>query len=351
MWKRAIQFELFEMLGEGGQGSVYKALRRDRATGLKQTVAVKILHSKTAVELWQREFESLSRVRSKYCVRALSFERVGRRPALVLEYIDGISLARLGSSCALDARDAHEIAAQLEYALKDLHSFGVFHGDLSPQNILIDLDGGVRLLDFGLANSAPGLVRLTPEFAAPERLRGEPVNAATDLFSLGRVIAFAQGTQNASHPYCALEPGARSFGDLKPNPAAQHRLAQKIREHRRRMTNLASQQTLTQSWATKKRWPVTMYIVGAAASLFMLATSGAAQDPRYGPMAVLSVRTERWHYFLLDGQPVGYPPFSIPLTANRTHRLQWLSAHSHGTKEILLPTNESRLLQDRDFSH
>ncbi len=351
MWSRAIQFELFEMLGEGGQGSVYKALRRDRATGLEQTVAVKILHSKTAVELWRREFESLSQVRSKYCVRALSFERVGRRPALVLEYIDGISLAQLSLSCVLDIRDSNEIAAQLEYALKDLHSYGVFHGDLSPQNILIDLDGGIRLLDFGLANSAPGLLRLTPDFAAPERLTGAPVSAATDLYSLGRVIALTMGAQIAPNAYCALEPGERSFANLAPDATAQLRLARKIREHRQRMTSLASQQTLTQSLVPQERWPVPAYVVAAITSLFIFATSGASQSPLSNHMAVLSVRTEQWHYFLLDGKPVGYPPFSLPLAADQTHRLEWLSAQSHGTREIVIPANEVPLQQHRDLSH
>src|SRR3954471_20522810 len=109
MWRQEIRTQLKELLGEGGQGCVFKALRTDRESRLSQTVAVKILHSKTAVELWRKEFESLHRVRSPYCVQVLSFERVRGRPALILEYIEGVSLAALGRTCYLSEPDLTEI--------------------------------------------------------------------------------------------------------------------------------------------------------------------------------------------------------------------------------------------------
>src|SRR5690348_4746918 len=117
MWWSSVRIQRLELLGEGGQGRVYKALRHDRATGLTQTVALKILHSKTAVDLWRHEFESLARVQSAYCVRVLYFERFRGRPALVLEHIEGASLAQLSHSFLLDARDLDEIRAQLEQAV------------------------------------------------------------------------------------------------------------------------------------------------------------------------------------------------------------------------------------------
>src|ERR1035437_9654097 len=113
LWN-SIGFELLELLGEGSQGSVYKALRSDRSSGLRQIVAVKILHSKTAVSLWRQEFESLSRVRSNYCVQVLSFEWFKRRPALILEFVEGASLAQLGQMCILNDDEIYEISAQLQ---------------------------------------------------------------------------------------------------------------------------------------------------------------------------------------------------------------------------------------------
>lgn len=351
MWTKAIQFELQELLGEGGQGSVYKALRRDSASRLEHTVAVKILHSKTAVDLWRREFESLSRVCSKYCARVLSFERIGRRPALVLEYIDGVSLARLAAACALGAEDVHEIAAQLEHGLRDLHGHGVFHGDLSPQNILIDLDGGIHLLDFGLANCAPGPLRLTPDFSAPERLAGAEVSAATDFYSLGRVLEFAGGLQEPAPEYCARDPAARRLRGLHCDPQAQRRLGARVREYRRRMALMASAQTLTQSHSPPAPRPVRVAAMGVITSFLLLTASGASQAHLANRAGVLSVRTQRWYYFLLDGKPVGYPPFSLPLEGGRTYRLDWISAHSRGARPVVLNERETRVLEDSDFSH
>ena len=80
MWRRNVHLQKLELLGEGSQGQVFKARRLDPQSGLCQTVALKILHSRTAVELWRQEFESLSQIRSPYCVQVHSFERYGRRP-------------------------------------------------------------------------------------------------------------------------------------------------------------------------------------------------------------------------------------------------------------------------------
>lgn len=350
LWN-SIGFELLELLGEGSQGSVYKALRSDRSSGLRQTVAVKILHSKTAVSLWRQEFESLSQVRSNYCVRVLSFERFKRRPALILEFVEGASLAQLGQLCALDESEIYEISAQLQLALRDLHDHKVFHGDLSPQNILVDITGRVRVLDFGLANSSLDHSRVTPRFASPERLAGGPSSIAADLYSLGKVAEYLRGYEGAESPYLYADPERRSFQDLSLCPGRQSLLAGRVKSFlaRRKISN--ELKTQTQTIERQKTGSVKAFVLGTITSLMILATSSASQAIHPQQLGLLTMRTKKWHYFLLNGRPIGYSPISLPIEARKAYRLQWISAENRGEKVIRLETLEKRTLEDSDFSH
>ena len=350
MWS-TIRYELLELLGEGSQGSVYRALRRDRRSGLQQVVAVKILHSKTAVSLWRQEFVSLARVNSNYCVRVLSFERFARRPALVLEYVDGVSLAQLGQTCWLAPEDVQEIVAQLEHALKDLHRHEIFHGDLSPQNIMIDVNGRVRVLDFGLANSSEYQTRVTPQFAAPERMRGEASSPASDLYSLGRVEDFLLGAEKPGSPYLFTAAYDRYFQDLSPCRERQRTLAIKIASLLLKQKSNAQGKTQTQIVQRQRTWRLKPFVLATITSLMFLATSSASQNARYKPIAVLKARTKNWHYFLVNGRPLGYSPVSIPVDAGQKIRLQWISANKRGEVLLQLKPMETRVLDDSDFSH
>ncbi|MGZ3722537.1 MAG: serine/threonine protein kinase [Bdellovibrionales bacterium] len=350
LWS-AIRFQLLELLGEGSQGCVYKALRRDRSSGLQQIVAVKILHSKTAVGLWRQEFESLSKVNSPYCVRVLSFERFTRRPALVLEYVEGVSLAQLGQTCWLAPEDVQEIIAQLEHALKDLHRQKIFHGDLSPQNVLIDIHGRVKVLDFGLANSGEKQTRVTPRFAAPERLNGEPSSVASDLFGLGKVEDFLLGFEKSDSPYLLQAPEERRFQDLSPCRERQRMLAVKIGSLLLKQKANAGAKTQTQTVQRQKPWSLKAFVLVTITSLMVLATSSATQSVHMKPMALLKLRTKKWHYFLLNGHPLGYSPISIPIEAEKSAHLQWISADGRGEVPLRLKALETLSLEDSDFSH
>lgn len=350
MWWPRRRFEILELLGEGSQGRVFKALRHDRRAGLRQYVAVKILHSKTAVNLWRQEFESLAKVNSPYCVRVLSFERINRDRALVLEYVEGISLARLGQICWLAPEDVQEIVAQLECALKDLHRQRVFHGDLSPQNVLIDAHGHVRVLDFGCAN---GEGRLTPKFAAPERMKGAPSSAAADLYSLGRLEDFLLGGEKHGSPYLHSDPTSRRFQDLSPCRERQRRLAMKIESLLMRQRAAAVAQTRSQQFAAQGRKPRSLkaFVLASITALMILTISSASPALHPPPCAVLKIRTTKWHYFLLNGLPLGYSPLSVPVDPSQRTHLQWISASGRGETDLHLHNFETRVLEDSDFSH
>lgn len=348
MWRQSVGYEIQEMLGEGSQGQVFKALRRDRGAGLTQTVAIKILHSGIAVELWKREFESLAKVRSPYCVQVHGFERIRRRPALVLEFVDGVSLHALGRGFWLDEEDIREIMAQAECAVLDLYKYGVFHGDLSPQNILIDRDGHLRLLDFGMANCARNNVRLTPEFAAPERLSGSAASLAADIFSLGRIEQFLRGSTRENSPYLHSDPSLRSMRGLHSRAESKERIARKVRAFQQKRGMCARTRTQLCNFAARK--PQSIFVALITGITLLLASSQGRSSDDSSP-ALLNLRTRGWHYFLLDGSPVGYAPLSLTVSASKRHTLEWVSATGRGVKTIEIEAGKSLTLQDRDFSH
>jgi serine/threonine protein kinase len=354
MWKSGIRYEIQELLGEGSQGSVYKALRRDRRSGLTHTVAAKILHSKNAVELWRREFESLSRVRSAYCVQVHAFERLEGRPALILEYVEGVSLYQLADAVFLSAPQVAELVAQIECGLLDLHKYGVFHGDLSPHNVLVDKHGRIRLLDFGLANCEGHAIRLTPEFAAPERIAGGRADFASDVFSLGRIEQFLLGKKpslDTESPYLNVMPAERRLREIAPSLDRQNELGLRVAELIERRERARAVQTRTIGLETSAAPSLTARIVGLITSGLVMAASGASPSTVLGRISPLHIRTEKWVYVSLNGSPLGYSPLSVPLASGKSYKLEWLSAEGRGEKHVKVEAGRELTLTDRDFSH
>lgn len=343
MWRREIHYQKLEALGDGSQGRVFKALRVDRASGLSATVALKILHSETAVELWKSEFESLRRVRSLYCVQVLYFDRVGGRPTLVLEYVDGLSLSHLGRTFLLDPDDVREISAQIQVGLQDLQEFGIPHGDLSPANVLIDRGGRIRLLDFGLANHGGPRPRLTPDFASPHRLAGGAPTLADDLFSLAKLEAYLLGKDAAGD-----KP---AYWGQRPSEFAQKRLAQKITLYLERQNSTQKARTRTLQLLCSPMRLSWQLVAAVLASTLALSTSTAAsRATQEKPLAKLSIRTLHWHHLTVDGLPVGYAPTDIVISASRKVRLGWKNARGTGQRQLQLAPGQHLLLEDRDLA-
>jgi serine/threonine protein kinase len=345
MWSSAVQFELGELLGEGSQGRVFKALRRDRKTGLTQTIAVKILHSRNAVEVWKREFESLSRVRSPYCVQVLSFERLHHRPALILEYVDGVSLMDLARTpaTALNFGEIEEIAAQIGMGLRDLSAQQVFHGDLSPHNVLVDQRGQIRLLDFGLANFGGSEIRLTPAFAAPARLGGLPASLETDLISLGKLVGFLKGRDPRSDQPEIYRPLGQSLSIRRRD------LGNRVRaclEYQRSLRDQHTRIVRSETDRPRLAFRLTMLFI-----LLMVTASPGAQRMFFPEHGTLRIRTRLWHHLSLDGHPIGYAPMDISIPDRSTHHLNWQSPVGRGSIDFRLKPGELRLMTDRDLTH
>jgi serine/threonine protein kinase/tetratricopeptide (TPR) repeat protein len=197
--QRVGPYEIVRELGRGGMGTVFLAVRAD--DDVRVPVALKLLrHSffeDSPGKTFRRERQMLVRLDHPHIARLLDWGAIpGGLLYLVLEYVEGEPLTescarrKLGLAARLDL--FREVCAAVQHAHQSL----VVHRDLKPANILISTDGGVKLLDFGVAaaldRAAPLATTLhhhfTPTYASPEQLRGEPVTVATDVYSLGVVL-------------------------------------------------------------------------------------------------------------------------------------------------------------------
>src|SRR5262245_3937555 len=189
-----------ERIGSGGMGVVYKA----EQLSLGRTVAIKLLpeslHSdEQATERFKREISVLAKLNHPNIVNILDGGVSEHGHYFVMEFVDGVSLRRVLATSRVEPLEALQIVRQLCDGLEYAHKQGIIHRDIKPENILIDRDGRVRLLDFGLSRltgqpEKAFLTRATQilgtlEYMAPEQREGSrAVDHRADLFSLGVVI-------------------------------------------------------------------------------------------------------------------------------------------------------------------
>jgi eukaryotic-like serine/threonine-protein kinase len=190
-------YRLLGVLGEGGFGRVFLG---QSANG-RQVALKLILASHTDPEFLQRfrrEAAAAARVSGRFTAPLVAADLGGPVPWLATEYVAGLSLAeQVRTNGPAPARSVLVLAAGLAEALEAIHAAGVVHRDLKPGNVLLAWDGP-RVIDFGIARAAgsstltgTGTVIGTPEFMSPEQARGEEAGPASDVFSLGSVVAFA----------------------------------------------------------------------------------------------------------------------------------------------------------------
>jgi tetratricopeptide (TPR) repeat protein len=235
-------YRLVRELGQGGMGVVHLAERNDQ---FHQRVAVKIVrHGLESPEMLERFLAE------RQILASLSHTNIARlldggltddgRPYLVLEYVDGEPIDAYCRRLGLSSQDRVRLFLQVTRAVHYAHRNLIVHRDLKPNNILVTADGQAKLLDFGIAKildasalplSGPapqtrtGLWVMTPEYASPEQVRGEPVTTATDVYGLGLVlyeILTGEKAQTVTslapaaldRAICETEPPRRLSGDL-----------------------------------------------------------------------------------------------------------------------------------------
>jgi len=190
------RFQILGVLGEGGMGKVY--LAEDSQLNRKLVLKVlpkEIVSNKMLIERFKREAQASAGLKHPNIVTVYELNRYDEGHYIAMEYIDGIALSDLLEERELSVQKVIDIAVQICRGLRSAHQAGIIHRDIKPANIMIDKEGWVKILDFGLAKLA-GIRRLTKygvrmgtvPYMAPEQLRGEDVDKRADIFSLGVVL-------------------------------------------------------------------------------------------------------------------------------------------------------------------
>ncbi|HXI04591.1 MAG TPA: serine/threonine-protein kinase, partial [Candidatus Saccharimonadales bacterium] len=246
-------YEILGPLGAGGMGEVYKA----NDTRLDRTVAVKVLPAEVAGrpelrERLSREARSVSSLNHPHICALYDVGHEEGTDYLVMEYLEGETLAARLEKGALPLAETLDIATQIARALAAAHRQGLIHRDLKPGNIMLTATGA-KLLDFGLAKSlegseaatsmtaavtatspltAKGTIVGTFQYMAPEQLEGSPADARSDIFAFGAVLYEMatgrrpfEGKTQASLVASILKESPRPMTELAPmSPPALHRL-------------------------------------------------------------------------------------------------------------------------------
>ncbi len=228
------------LLGQGGMGSVWLARRTDGR--FEGHAAVKFLNlallSPAGQARFRQEGSVLARLAHPGIARLLDAGvSTGGQPYLVLEYVDGKRIDSFVEQQSPPIDGRVRLLLQVLGAVGHAHANLIVHRDLKPSNILVTADGSVKLLDFGIAKlldsggadravpTVEGGRALTPDFAAPEQVRGDPVTTATDVYSLGVLLYLlvsgkhptAEGRRTPADAIRALfdvEPARLGLGDL-----------------------------------------------------------------------------------------------------------------------------------------
>ena len=224
-----------EPLGAGGMGVVYRA----RDSKLGRDVAIKLLPDRTAddperVARFGREARALAALHHPYIATLFGMEEFDGRHFLVMELVEGETLAERLSRAAIPVTEALRLAREIADALEAAHEKGIVHRDLKPANIKITGDEHAKVLDFGLAKDVAakqsdstvlgteeGVILGTAAYMSPEQARGKPVDRRTDIWSFGCVLyemlcgkrAFAAG-ESLSDSIAAILTGDVDWGAL-----------------------------------------------------------------------------------------------------------------------------------------
>jgi len=209
-------YQIVSEIGHGGMGEVYRAVRADGQ--YEKEVAVKLVRggfdTAAVLERFRHERQILASLDHPNIARLYDGGTTeDGLPYLVMELIEGTPIDEYCEAHGLSTNERLKLFTQVCAAVQYAHQRLVIHRDIKPSNILVTEDGVPKLLDFGIAkilDSSAGaettLVRaMTPEYASPEQVRGEPITTATDVYSLG-VVLYRLLTGKSPYPETTRTP-------------------------------------------------------------------------------------------------------------------------------------------------
>jgi len=191
------RFQIIEELGRGGMGKVYKA----NDTDIKEKVAIKLIKpeistDRNTIERFQNELKFARKIRHKNVCQMYDLNKDEGSYYITMEYVEGENLKNMiRMSGQLSTGTAISVAQQVCEGLAEAHKLGVIHRDLKPSNIMIDREGSVRIMDFGIARhlkekgiTGAGIMIGTPEYMSPEQVDGQAPDQRADIYSLGIIL-------------------------------------------------------------------------------------------------------------------------------------------------------------------
>jgi serine/threonine-protein kinase len=299
--RRVGPFVLGHLLGRGGMGEVWLATRSEG--DFQQQVALKLLKRGMDSEDLLRRF-----VQERRILAGLSHPGIARfidggvgddgAPWYAMEYVEGVPLTEHARALGLDVRARIDLVASVAEAVAYAQNRLVVHRDLKPSNILVDAQGRVRLLDFGIAKlldeapgveaTATGVRAMSPAYAAPEQILDEPISAATDVYSLG-VVLYELLTGGLPHE--------RASATLDTLAERVRREAPERPSQRLRKADAATTTTLGGDGSTAQRFA---RVVAGELDTIVLTALRREPERRYASAAALADDLRRW----LDGRPV-----------------------------------------------
>ncbi|MEP6859686.1 MAG: protein kinase [Deltaproteobacteria bacterium] len=227
------EYRIDGVIGSGGMATVYRATQ----TMIGKRVAIKVLHrtkSDTAISRFVKEARAVNLIGHPNIVDVFGFGMTdGGRPYLVMELLEGETLAVRAERKPLSLEEVAEVLIEVSHALEAAHEAGIVHRDLKPENVFLTNRKQIKLLDFGIAklfgegdlgttgdDTRPGIVIGTPRYISPEQVRGTALDGRVDIYAMG-VVAFEllahRHLFSANNPYDMLQKHAKL---RPPKPSA-----------------------------------------------------------------------------------------------------------------------------------
>jgi len=344
--QKSTEVILKKVIGEGSSSVVYQAEQASFDGRISKKMAVKWFKEGEGLDNFDKELQSLMEIRSPYCVSFYGWEVLENRPALYMKWVDGYSLRAVSRYCRLSSQQADYILYQIFRGIQDLWAQNVVHGDLSPNNILIDIKGKVWLVDFALSKN-PERREGTLQYISEKRRQGGMCSPDDDLFSLSMIAKELEGQSlrlqgNEDLPFWWDSLNQKDLEDLKKEAEG---LGQIVERMQRAQEQIVKTETISAAPVRSRSLQVLFWCLALVSSTLISSASPLNAD--YG--SSLIVRTRHWIAFSLNGGPEHYSPEAIKSLRPGTYSIMWRSERASGSKQIQLKAGDRTLLNDRDF--